>query len=110
LCRQVIDDKQTVQMVIGVFALCFVSWFNEIASMQIASLPLWPALGSEWHVPISLCGIAAIGALLWCGQHPDFVSEQILTWHQDWLNYNKVKKQAERAKDLTERIKTKGLW
>jgi len=24
--------------------------------------------------------------------------------------YSKVKKQAERAKDLTERIKTKGLW
>jgi hypothetical protein len=98
LCRPVIDDKQTVQMVIGVFALCFVSWFNEIASMQIASLPLWPALGSEWHIPISLRCIAAIGALLWCGQHPDFVSEQILTWHQDWLNYNKVMKQAERAR------------
>jgi len=28
-----------------------------------------------------------IGALLWCLQHPDFVTEQLLTWHQDWQNY-----------------------
>ena len=36
-----IDDKQTVQMVLGVLALCFVSWFNEIASLELARVPFW---------------------------------------------------------------------
>ena len=110
-----VDDKKTTQMMLALLALCVVSCFNEIAALELGRLPLWPlsalsSSASRWAVPVTLRGMAAAGALLWCVQHPHLVSEQVLTWQQDWLNYNKVVRQAERARELSDKIKTKGIW
>ena len=104
-----VDDEATTQMVLGVLALVCLSCFNDIAALTLVLLPL-PPWRPMWQMPVSLRGVAGAAALCWCMQHPHYVYKQLLTWHQDWLNYNRVKKQAERVTELSERIKAKGLW
>lgn len=38
------------------------------------------------------------------------VSEQLVTWHQDYNNYRRVKNLNSRAKELTNRMTKKGIW
>ena len=104
-----VDHEATTQMVLGVLALVCLSCFNDIAALTLVLLPL-PPWRPMWQMPVSLRGVAGAAAICWCMQHPHHVYKQLLTWHQDWLNYNRVKKQAERVTELSERIKAKGLW
>uniref|UniRef100_A0A7S4NFR7 Uncharacterized protein n=1 Tax=Guillardia theta TaxID=55529 RepID=A0A7S4NFR7_GUITH len=101
-----IHTRETVQMVLVLLALLLVSCTNEVVSNPIFHIPtLWSTC-----IDISIRGILIALSFAWCIMHPENVSEQIATWHRDWLNYRRVKKLNQRARDLSQRMKHKGIW
>lgn len=93
---------------------CCISWINALTSMPLFHIPIYnpvlPYVPLWVSLSISIRGILFIGALIWCDMRREEVSEQLVNWHQDWMNYRRVKNLNRRAKELSNKMKTKGLW